>query len=139
MLEPLTNTELEVSELLSMIDSGESLLLLDVRNEDEHRSWPLEGRCPVKTVHIPYFDFIEAAEVSLAKVPAHSGPIAVLCAKGGSSELVAALLRETGRAARNVAGGMAAYGQYLMPVRVPPDKADIAGLEIWQINRRGKG
>src|SRR5713226_3722748 len=141
MLEPLTHTELKVPELLSMIDSGEPLLLLDVRNEDEHRSWPLEGRRPVETIHIPYFEFIEAAEASLAKVPAHPGPIAVLCAKGGSSELVAALLRETGRAAQNVAGGMVAYGEYLSPVRVPldKDKADIAGLEIWQINRRGKG
>jgi glyoxylase-like metal-dependent hydrolase (beta-lactamase superfamily II)/rhodanese-related sulfurtransferase len=139
MLEPQTNTELKIPELLSMIDSGEALLLLDVRNDDEHRSWPLEGRRPVKTIHIPYFEFIEAAEASLAQVPAHPGPIAVLCAKGGSSELVAALLRETGRAARNVAGGMAAYGEFLLPVRVPLDKADIAGLEIWQINRRGKG
>jgi len=139
MLEPRTNTELKVPELLSMIDSGEPLLLLDVRNEDEHRSWPMEGRRPVKTIHIPYFEFIEAAEASLAKVPAHPGPIAVLCAKGGSSELVAALLRETGRAAQNVAGGMMAYGEYLWPVRVPLDKADISGLEIWQINRRGKG
>lgn len=139
MLEPQANTELRVPELLSMIDSGEALLLLDVRNEDEHRTWPLEGRRPVKTIHIPYFEFIEAAEASLAKVPAHPGPIAVLCAKGGSSELVAALLRETGRPAQNVAGGMVAYGEYLSPVRVPLDKADISGLEIWQINRRGKG
>src|SRR5260370_40189655 len=139
MLEPRTNTELKVPELLSMIDSGESLLLLDVRNEDQHRRWPLEGRRPVKTIHITYFEFIEAAEASLAKVPAHPGPIAVLCAKGGSSELVAALLRETGRAAQNVAGGMVAYGEYLSPARVPLDKADITGLELWQINRRGKG
>jgi len=139
MIEAETNSEFEVGELLSMIDSGGPVLLLDVRNEEEQRAWPLEGRRPVKTIHLPYFEFIEAPDVATAKVPRYPGPIAVLCAKGGSSELVAALLRESGKPARNVAGGMVAYGEYLSPVQVPLDEGAASRFEIWQINRRGKG
>ena len=79
MIEPQTNREIEVGELLSMIDSGQPLLLLDVRNEEEHQSWPLEGLRPVETFHLPYFEFIEDPEASMAKLPRRAGPIAVLC------------------------------------------------------------
>src|SRR6516165_2283337 len=139
MLEPRTNREIEVGELLSMIDSGQPLLLLDVRNDEEHQSWPLEGLRPVETFHLPYFEFIEDPEGSMAKVPRRSGPIVVLCAKGASSEFVAGMLRETGRAARNIAGGMVAYGEYLSALQLALDAEDVSQLEIWQINRRGKG
>lgn len=139
MVDCENNPALEINELVSLIDSGASLLLLDVRNEDEHRSWPLEGRRPVTTINLPYFEFIEAPDTSIAKLPDHPGPIAVLCAKGGSSELVAEMLRDAGKAAQNVAGGMVAYGEYLFPVQVPLEKTDRSRFEIWQINRRGKG
>src|SRR5262249_46295863 len=65
--------------------------------------------------------------------------IVVLCAQGGSSAMVVDMLREAGIAARNVAGGMVAYGEYLEPVKVPFDDDRVGGSEIWQVNRRGKG
>ena len=125
-----------IAELLARADAGEDLLLLDVRNEDEFGAWRFEGRKPVETVHVPYFDFIEEPEGASAKVP-DGREIVVLCAKGGSSEMVADLLSGAGRPARNVEGGMVAYGEHLQALRVPTDPA--AGLEIWQLNRRGKG
>jgi glyoxylase-like metal-dependent hydrolase (beta-lactamase superfamily II) len=86
-------------------------------------------------MNIPYFEFIEEPEQALGRVPhPHTAEIAVVCAKGGSSEFVADLLREAGIPARNVAGGMRAYGSYLEPVLVPDTRP-----EIWQMNRRGKG
>ena len=71
----------EVGELLPRLDRGEKVLLLDVRNQEEYGTWKLEPRAPVETVHIPYFDFIEDAEASLAKVPRDRGEVVVLCAK----------------------------------------------------------
>lgn len=128
----------EVGELLPRLDRGEKLLLLDVRNQDEYESWKLEARRPVETVHVPYFDFIEDAEASLARVP-RDRELVVLCAKGGSSEMVVEMLGEAGLRARNVSGGMIAYGVYLEPVRVPLAAAEAARYSLFQVNRRGKG
>jgi glyoxylase-like metal-dependent hydrolase (beta-lactamase superfamily II)/rhodanese-related sulfurtransferase len=127
-----------VEELIEKSDAGEPFLLLDVRNADEYESWKVEARRPIEMLHIPYFDFIEDPAV-VAQVPSDRQEVLVLCAKGGSSEFVADILREAGIPAKNVEGGMVAYGEYLQPVRVPldPDEADC--FEIWQLNRRGKG
>ncbi len=128
----------EVRELLPRLDRGDSILLLDVRNQDEYESWKLEARRPVDTVHLPYFDFIEDTEAALARVP-RDRELVVLCAKGGSSEMVVELLGEAGVRARNVTGGMIAYGVYLQPVKLPLSAAEAARFTIWQVNRRGKG
>jgi glyoxylase-like metal-dependent hydrolase (beta-lactamase superfamily II) len=127
-----------LAELLPRLDRGEPLVLLDVRNQDEFDSWKLEPRRPVETLHVPYFDFIEDADAALARVP--RGPeLVVLCAKGGSSEMVVELLAEAGVRAANVAGGMLAYGAYLEPVRLPLAADEQDRFELWQVNRRGKG
>jgi glyoxylase-like metal-dependent hydrolase (beta-lactamase superfamily II) len=65
--------------------------------------------------------------------------VVVVCAQGGSSAMVVEMLREVGIAARNVTGGMVAYGEYLQPARVPLPIADADRFEVWQLNRRGKG
>jgi glyoxylase-like metal-dependent hydrolase (beta-lactamase superfamily II) len=127
----------EVGELLPRLDRGESVLLLDVRNEEEYASWKVEPRRPVQTLHLPYFDFIEDAESSIAKVP-RDREVVVLCAQGGSSELIVDMLGEAGIASKNVKGGMVAYGDYLEPARVPLAAAEAARYELWQVNRRGK-
>jgi glyoxylase-like metal-dependent hydrolase (beta-lactamase superfamily II)/rhodanese-related sulfurtransferase len=146
---------IEIGELLARADRGDALLLLDVRNEEEFGAWRLEARRPVETLHVPYFDFIEDPEGSIAKVP-EGRDLVVLCAKGGSSEMVADLLVEAGRPARNVAGGMIAYGEHIQAVRVPARAVRVpaqavrvsapgaavpaeAPTEIVQLNRRGKG
>jgi glyoxylase-like metal-dependent hydrolase (beta-lactamase superfamily II)/rhodanese-related sulfurtransferase len=129
----------DVGELLPRLDRGEKqLLLLDVRNQDEYESWKIEARRPIETVHVPYFDFIEDADGALAQVP-RDRELVVLCAKGGSSEMVVELLGEAGLRARNVSGGMIAYGVYLEPARVPLAAAEAARFSLFQVNRRGKG
>jgi glyoxylase-like metal-dependent hydrolase (beta-lactamase superfamily II)/rhodanese-related sulfurtransferase len=128
----------ELGELLPRLDRGEKLLLLDVRNQDEFESWKLEARRPVETLHVPYFDFIEDAAEALARVP-RGRELVVLCAKGGSSEMVVDLLGEAGVPARNVSGGMLAYGVYLEAVALPLRAAEAARFALFQVNRRGKG
>jgi glyoxylase-like metal-dependent hydrolase (beta-lactamase superfamily II) len=51
--------------------------------------------------------------------------------------MVVEMLAQAEIGAKNVAGGMVAYGDYLQPVRVPLDVH--APYELWQVNRRGKG
>jgi glyoxylase-like metal-dependent hydrolase (beta-lactamase superfamily II)/rhodanese-related sulfurtransferase len=122
-----------IGEVLLRADRGEKLLLLDVRNDEEFEAWRLEAKRPIETIHVPYFDFIEDAEGSIAKVP-KGKDLVVLCAKGGSSEMVADLLAESGIRARSVTGGMIAYGAHLEIARVCTQP-----IEIHQLNRRGKG
>jgi glyoxylase-like metal-dependent hydrolase (beta-lactamase superfamily II) len=52
--------------------------------------------------------------------------------------MVVELLGEAGRSARNVSGGMIAYGVYLEPVKLPLAAPEAARYELWQVNRRGK-
>jgi glyoxylase-like metal-dependent hydrolase (beta-lactamase superfamily II)/rhodanese-related sulfurtransferase len=129
---------IDVGDLLQAADRGHPLLLLDVRNEDEVRAWKFEARRPIETVYVPYFDFIEDEPGSVAKVPP-GRDVVVLCAQGGSSEMVAGMLAEAGVPARNVRGGMVAYGEYLQPAAVPLGPDESSRFAIWQVNRRGKG
>lgn len=135
MDEPLTLT---IADFLKMADSGADFLLLDVRNEEEFNRWKIEAAHPLDTMNIPYFDFVEEPDENVARVPG-GRPIYAICAKGDSSEFVADLLREAGMEARNIEGGMVAYGELLQPVRVPLDADEASRFEIWQLNRRGKG
>lgn len=130
--------KLEIEELLDRADAGEPLVLLDVRNDDEFERWKIEGRRPLETVHVPYFDFIEDEDKAMADLP-KDREIVVVCASGDSSEMVADLLNEKGMTAKNVAGGMVAYGAHLRPVAIPLAPEEQGRFEIWQLNRRGKG
>jgi glyoxylase-like metal-dependent hydrolase (beta-lactamase superfamily II)/rhodanese-related sulfurtransferase len=126
-----------VGELLPRLDRGDKVLLLDVRNDEEYESWKVEPRRAVETVHVPYFDFIEDTDGSLAKVP-RDREVVVLCAQGGSSELIVDMLGEAGIPSKNIKGGMIAYGVHLEPVKLPLTAAEAARYELWQVNRRGK-
>ena len=134
-----SNNEIDVKELLSKVDSGQPLMVLDVRNDDEFENWKIEGRRKFEVAHIPYFVFIEDEQAAAQRLPKPKGQVVVVCAKGGSSEMVAEILRGLGVAARSPIGGMIAYGEYLDPVKVPVREEEQGVFEIWQFNRRGKG
>jgi len=130
--------KVEVGELLKHADAGEPVLLLDVRNDADFARWKLEGRKPLDTVHVPYFAFIEDEDQALTKLP-KDRDIVVVCASGDSSEMIAEMINAKGMTAKNGAGGMVAYGNYLQPVQVPLKPQEESRFEIWQLNRRGKG
>ncbi len=115
----------------------EPVLLLDVRNADEHARWRVEGPRPPDTLNLPYFDFLEDETGCVGKVlswiAGREGEVAVLCAKGGSSEWIGEILRARGVRAANVEGGMVAWGRetVFQPVSTRP--------ATWQVNRFGKG
>ena len=129
---------LGIGELLKRADGGEPLVLLDVRNDEDFERWKLEGRKPLETVHVPYFDFLEDEERAASLLP-DGREIVVVCASGDSSAMVSELLTEKGLSAKNVSGGMVAYGAHLEPVPVPLGPEDQGHFQVWQLNRRGKG
>ncbi len=133
----MSDSTISVHELWRRLhaDSSAPWYLLDVRNEDEFARWPVEGAAPTHAVNIPYFAFIDDPDAALARVPRDAGEAVVLCAKGDSSEFVKDVLREAGLQAVHVGGGMAAWGRLHVPLPIPGDDR----LEVWQVNRCGKG
>ncbi|MCS7310956.1 MAG: MBL fold metallo-hydrolase, partial [Armatimonadetes bacterium] len=81
------------------------------------------------------FTFLENEEESIARVPKDRLIVAV-CAKGGSSEYVANMLRERGYRALNLEGGMIAWGNYYFVTTIPDTGTD---LTIYQVIRVARG
>jgi len=127
--------EITPDELYRDMRRGNPPYILDVRNEDEFANWVIEGLPADSLLNIPYFAFLEDEHGCLARVP-RGRDVAVVCAKGGSSAFVASLLTQHGIRARNLQGGMIAWGDLHVTMRVPSPPA--LGLSLFQINRVGK-
>lgn len=137
------------AELHRHLDEGSRFTILDVRNKDEFEAWKIEGKAPVPTVNMPYFDLLDlqdeneeiAAAVARAvpgrlqdKLPA-SGQILAVCAKGDTSTHVAEGLRRLGYLAANLEGGMAAWGDHYEVRAVE----ETPRLTLLQISRPARG
>jgi glyoxylase-like metal-dependent hydrolase (beta-lactamase superfamily II) len=118
---------------------GRRFYLLDVRDEDEAARWRPEGTLSARTVNVPCSAFVDDAGAALARVPRDAGEAVAICAKGDSSELVRDVLREARLAAVHLAGGMQAWGDLHVPLRVRPPPHDDGRVEVWQVSRYGKG
>ncbi|MCS6831664.1 MAG: rhodanese-like domain-containing protein, partial [bacterium] len=143
-----TKTQWTPAELHERLNRGEELFILDVRNRDEFEAWRIEGRKKIPTINIPYFDILEAggaddiiesvmnyARNELANQLPKDRPILVVCAKGGTSDLVAEGLRQLGYEAINLAGGTLAWGNYYATKAVVEEPA----LSIYQVSRPARG
>nr|WP_309100601.1 MBL fold metallo-hydrolase [Fredinandcohnia onubensis] len=112
----------------------ETLFILDVRNENDFNDWKIEGE-NFDYLNIPYFELLDGVEEILEKLPKDKD-ILVVCAKEGSSVMVADMLSEAGLTVSYLKGGMKAWSEHLEPVKVG-DLKD--GGEIYQFVRIGKG
>lgn len=112
----------------------ETLFILDVRNESDFSDWKIEGE---KIVHlnIPYFELLDGVEGIMDQLPSDK-EILVVCAKEGSSVMVAEMLSEAGLDVAYLKGGMKAWSEHLEPVKIS-DLKD--GGELYQFVRIGKG
>ncbi|GIN19380.1 MAG TPA: MBL fold metallo-hydrolase [Bacillus bacterium] len=121
-------------EVTKKIVNNEKLFILDVRNESDFQDWKIEGK-NVEHLNIPYFELLDGVEGILDKIPADK-EVLVVCAKEGSSVLVAEMLVEQGVDVSYLEGGMKAWSEHLEPVKIG-DLKD--GGEIYQFVRIGKG
>lgn len=102
---------IEPDRLKKRIDHGEEVFLLDTRATEEFEEWHIDG--PNVTVHnVPYFEFLlgDIDEEIFEGIPAER-EVAVLCAKGDSSEYVAGLLEERGYDVTHLARGMNGWAE----------------------------
>jgi glyoxylase-like metal-dependent hydrolase (beta-lactamase superfamily II) len=121
-------------EVTQKVLNKDELFILDVRNEDAFRDWKIEGT-NFEYLNVPYFDLLDGVEEVLDKVPTDK-EVLVVCAKEGSSIMVADMLSDEGRDVSYLAGGMKSWSEHLEPVKVG-DLKD--GGEVYQFVRIGKG
>jgi glyoxylase-like metal-dependent hydrolase (beta-lactamase superfamily II)/rhodanese-related sulfurtransferase len=112
MTVPETQTQTPVMTAAALYDAllhNTAPYILDVRNPDDFARWRIEGRAGLMVENIPYYDFIEDEDSACARVPADR-EVLVVCAKEGSSQFVAELLRARGVNASYLAGGILSWG-----------------------------
>ncbi len=112
MTVPETQTQTPVMTAATLYDAllrDTAPYILDVRNPDDFARWRIEGRAGLMVENIPYYDFIEDEDGAVARVPADR-EVLVVCAKEGSSQFVAELLRARGVNASYLAGGILSWG-----------------------------
>lgn len=93
--EPKEDVEkVKPGQLKERIDNNEDFILLDVRAENEHQEWAIELENGEVHNH-PYFALLEGLTDEVReKLEDESREIIVVCAKGGSSEYIASLIKE---------------------------------------------
>ncbi|MGH9375237.1 MAG: rhodanese-like domain-containing protein, partial [Terriglobia bacterium] len=148
MAERLNDEVWTAEDLLERLERRDKFFVLDVRNHDEFERFRLEGRSPVPAVNIPYFEMLELGgkdemldsvvayvERELADRLPSDLPVLAVCAKGGTSELVAQGLRRLGYAGATLKGGMKAWGEHYATHALVegPD------LAIYQVSRTARG
>lgn len=121
-------------EVARKVIQKESFFILDVRNEDAFQDWKVEGET-IQYLNVPYFDLLDGVEEILPRLPQNKD-VLVVCAKEGSSIMVADMLSEEGLTVSYLQGGMKAWSEHLEPVKVG-DLKD--GGELYQFVRIGKG
>ncbi|MDV2885483.1 MBL fold metallo-hydrolase [Alkalihalophilus pseudofirmus] len=121
-------------EVTRKVMDKKELFILDVRNEGDFADWKIEGE-KFEYLNIPYFDLIDGVEGIMDKLPKDK-EILVVCAKEGSSIMVAEMLLEAGLNVSYLSGGMKAWSEHLEPVKV----GELSnGGEMYQFVRIGKG
>jgi len=122
------------AQVAKKVIDNEELFILDVRNVDAFEDWKIDGH-RFEFLNIPYFELLDGVEDTLPKIPTDKD-VLVVCAKEGSSVMVAEMLSEAGRDVAYLDGGMKTWSEYLEPIKV----GDLTGGgELYQFVRLGKG
>ena len=121
-------------DLFDWLIRRDNFLLLDVRNDVEFGRFKVEGPYPFGMVNVPYMEFIEMEEESVAKLP-RDNKVRIVCAKEGSSRYIGEILVNHGfEDVAHMKVGIKAWGNLLAPVRIAHEN----GYELYQFRRPGK-
>lgn len=129
----MTLREMTASELVEKVLGKEKLFILDVRNESDYEDWKIEGE-NIDSLNVPYFELLDGVEALKEKLP-QDQEVLVVCAKEGSSKMVAEMLRDEGFVAAYLKGGMKSWSEELYKTKVYEDK----DMKVYQFIRVGKG
>ncbi len=113
---------------------GQEFLLLDVRVNEQFDRFKVEGPFLGEMVNVPYVEFVEHEEESVARVP-RAQKVRIVCAKEGSAKYVGEILLNHGfKDVGYLEGGIKNWGNMLAPKLVAADD----GYQLYQFIRPGK-
>ena len=115
---------------------GQEFTLLDVRNNEEFGRFKVEGPHLSKMINVPYMEFIEKEDESVARVQVpKEESIRIVCAKEGSAKYVGEILKNHGwEDVAYLTKGIKSWGNMLSPVQVNNESE----YEVVQFRRPGK-
>lgn len=120
-------------DIFDKIMNEENFFLLDVRNESEFNDWKIESQ-NIEYLNIPYFELIDGLDPIMDKIP-RDEEVIVVCAKEGSSKMIAEMLEEEGISSSYLKGGMKSWSEYLYQTKVYEDE----NVKVYEFIRVGKG
>ncbi len=121
-------------DLFNWLTNKEDIIVLDVRNDKDFKSFHVESPYPFELMNISYYDFMEIEDECVARIPKGKN-IRIVCAKEGSAKYVAEILDNHGfENVGYLAGGIKTWGNLLVPQLINPGKE----YELYQFIRPGK-
>lgn len=121
-------------DLFNLLKAQKDIVVVDVRNKKEFDKFRVESPYPFKLFNIPYFDFMEDEEESIAQLPEGSS-VRIVCAKEASAKYVADIIHKKGFSdVGYLQGGINTWGNLLVPGLI----ADEEGYALYQFIRPGK-
>lgn len=91
------------AQVARKVIENQPLFILDVRNREDFEDWKIEGH-RFEYLNVPYFELLDGVEEILPKLPSDQD-ILVVCAKEGSSVMVAEMLSDAGYDVYYLEGG----------------------------------
>ena len=115
---------------------GDDFTLLDVRNNEEFGRFKVEGPHLSKMINIPYIEFIEKEEESVAQFNVSKDEsVRIVCAKEGSARYVGEILANNGwKDVKILEKGIKSWGNMLTPELIGEEN----GYALFQFIRPGK-
>jgi rhodanese-related sulfurtransferase len=129
----VTEGNIGAMTLRDMLESGERVTVVDVRNGEDYDEWSIPG-----SVHYDAYDALNAGDgraMEGLELP-DGAPVVTVCGRGRSSAVAAAQLRRKGYEAFSLEGGMQAWSLTWNTAEVPLPGAS---AEVIQMRRTGKG
>ena len=128
-------TSYTAEDLFSFLSIKEDMLVLDVRNEEDFSQFNVEGPFPFQMKNVPYINFMEEEDESVAKI-SNEKPVKIVCAKEGSAQYVGEILMRHGfEDVSYLINGIKSWGNLLLPKRINNESDDYA---LYQFIRPGK-
>ena len=124
----------DAQELFAWLTDQPDFLLLDVRNDVEFGRFKVEGPHPFEMMNLPYMEFVEHEEQSVAQVP-KGKKLRIVCAKEGSAKYVGEILENNGfEDIGYLTKGIKSWGNMLAPINVSNGR----DYQFYQFRRPGK-
>lgn len=120
-------------ELYDGLISGAVPEVIDVRAPEDFTEARIDIAPHVPVRNVPLWDALDDP-VALARSTADG--VVLVCAHGNGSDMVADMVTEAGKHARNLEGGMLAWSALLVPLPIATGDGPVSG---WQLQRPAKG